>query len=190
MNLALIWLALILVGSIAAVNLIVTLRILKTVKRNSRMLMPAQNIEVDQPVPNFKTTKLLDQSTLSSQDLLGYPIILIYLDVEDEHSKQAIKEIENLQYGLELADVILLLVATDAENKIRKLLKQSNLLHQVVEFDHATYNTLNPDHATCFYQFIDPDGNLQAKGSIGDTHWLNFVDQIEEVMDMARTEQH
>ena len=160
------------------INLIITFRLVATVKylriesNNPEPLLPGTLIG------EFEGQGLEDHSKISST-VIDSALVLLFLSAKCDKCKSKLPQIEGLIRSANGSGVLLRLLTNEPTRRFKKFLSSSELIKSSLSVDDATYDALNPQGASPYYLFVDDERVIQAAGFIGDENWLSFCEQIQ-----------
>ncbi len=163
-----------------ALNLLLTFRLAAIVRGVPSQQSVSQGLPTGEIIPDFYGIKLSDGKVVSSKNIKNQPLVLLFLSPKCKDCIGKLPEISQIQKATKDAGVLMWLVGTDRERRIRKFLNNSGLFDCYVKMESASFKRLNPRNASPSYLFIDGEKTLQAKGFIGDENWLSFLTQMHE----------
>lgn len=180
MNTSLIYIVLTALTFATALNLFLVLRI-------ARVVLPSEEPEplvplVGKAAPRFEASRQMHGQRIASDDLVGGPIVLIFLSPGCPSCRAKIAELIEILPATEKAGVALWIVGADEMHDITALTRDSPLATRTLAMEATAREAFNPKGAAPLYVFIDDAMIVQAGNYLGDENWHNFVRQMREII--------
>ncbi|HWT13322.1 MAG TPA: MauE/DoxX family redox-associated membrane protein [Allosphingosinicella sp.] len=141
---------------------------------------PPFTVPIGAPVPSFAGQWRSDDTPLSSSDLAGQPVVLVFLSSGCAACRAKVAELAEILPAARAAGVMLCIVGDEAGQGVAALLAGTPLVDQLLVLDAATRQRLNPRNTAPFYIFIDHLSVVQASNAVGDEDWQSFVEQMRD----------
>lgn len=177
MNPGLLFLVLAVVTFATALNLLLTFRLAARLREATA---PAMTVPIGQPVPPFAGVARADGRPLSSLELAGRAVVLVFLSPGCKTCAGHVGELVGLLPGAEAAGVALWIVPNDSAHDIGRLVGGTPLARHVLVLDADSRLRLNPLRIVPFYLFVDDRQIVQASNPLGDADWRAFISQMKE----------
>jgi len=150
----------------AVLNLALTLRLNRTVRRLAEAIPPVL-LQPGDAIPAV-------QGILGNEE----PTALLFLSSNCSKCRDKLPDIMRLLPLAEQAGLTIRLVTMEPAWRWRRFLGKGALLSASVRLKRQDYLVLNPLMATPAYLFIDEAGTLEAAGIIGDENWQGLCHQL------------
>jgi len=161
----------------AAFNLLLILRLNRTVRRLAAAF-PRTMLQAGETVPALRGQALLGRTPLTvSGD--GQPTALLFLSSACPKCRAKLPEISGLLPLAQQAGLTMLLVSMEPAWRLRRFLGTSPISQVAVCVRRQDYLALNPVMATPAYLLVGQSGMVEAAGIIGDDNWLALCEQLE-----------
>ena len=161
----------------AALNLLLTLRLNRTVRRLAAAI-PRTMLQAGETVPAVRGQPLSGRTPLTvSGD--GPPAALLFLSSACPKCRAKLPEIARLLPLARKAGLTIHLVSMEPAWRLRRFLGTSEVSQLAVRVRRHDYLALNPLMATPGYLFVGPSGMVEAAGLIGDDNWFSLCEQLE-----------
>jgi len=176
----LIYFILIVLIIVTAINLKLTLRLLKIINSPPVDVNNQLPVDIGEKLP-IVMGRSLNKKIEEKVSGDGVPAVLVFLSSKCPVCREKVPEIESIYTKSGDAGLTLRLITKESKSRIRHFFSDSKLLKALLVVSNKSYKTLNPTQASPYYLFIDHERRLQACGIIGDENWQSFVDQINNV---------
>lgn len=163
-----------------ALNLRLSLHLLKVVGELRASGRAASMLPLGEPVDAFTGKRLLDGAPLTVGEA-GQPAVLLFLSSACPKCRHKLPEIARLAPLAREAGVALWLVSLEPGWRLRRFLQSTSLAGSTLRVSNADYGMLNPLMSSPSYLFVSQAGTLDARGMIGDDDWRSFCAQLDEV---------
>ncbi len=163
-----------------ALNLKLSLQLLKAVNHLSAAAKAASILPLGEALDAFSGTRLANGAPLTVGDI-GQPAVLLFLSSACPKCRHKLPEIARLAPLAREAGVALWLVSTEPAWRLRRFLQATTLDGSTVRVASADYEMLNPLMSSPSYLFVSQAGTLDARGMIGDDDWRSFCEQMDEL---------
>lgn len=163
-----------------ALNLKLSLHLLKVVGQLSAAAKAASILPIGEAVDSFTARPLAGGAPLTLGGD-GQPAVLLFLSSACPKCRHKLPEIARLAPLARDAGVALWLVSLEPAWRLRRFLRAVPLEDRTVRVSAADYEMLNPLMSSPSYLFVSQDGALDARGMIGDDDWRSFCEQMDEV---------
>ena len=176
----LIYFILIVLIIVTALNLKLTLGLLKIINSPPVDVNSQLPVNIGEKLPVVLARSLNKKGNEKIYDD-GIPTVLVFLSSKCPVCREKIPEIESIYTKSGDAGVALHLITKESKSRIRNFFSDSKLLAAILFISNTGYKALNPTQASPYYLFIDHEQRLQACGTIGDENWQSFVEQMNNV---------
>lgn len=176
MSTDIIYLALAVLSFALALNLKLTIAVLRTARRERSM--PAA-LAAGQDVPPV-LARTLDGERPVDLVAQGQPAVLLFLSSKCPKCRAKLPELARMAPGARQAGLALWLVSEEPRWRLRRFLRGSSLSPIAARVSEADYRLLNASLTSPAYFFIDHQGVLEAAGLIGDANWLALREQLAQ----------
>lgn len=167
-------LALALLAAAVALNLKLTIAVLKTGRRERNAPAP---LLPGEPAPRIAGRSL--QRWGQTQMLFdGQPAALLFLSSKCPKCVSKLAELERMLPGARQAGLAMWLVSAEPAWRLRRFLGAGFPLSQVLRVSPHDYKLLNARVLSPAYLFVNHDGVVEASGLIGDENWLGLRAQL------------
>lgn len=161
----------------AALNLLLILRLNRTVRRFAAAF-PRTMLQPGATVPAIRGKALAGGARLTVCGD-GAPTALLFLSSNCPKCRAKLPEIARLLPLAHQAGLTMRLVSMEPAWRLRRFLGRNVLSQFAVRVSRQDYLALNPIMATPGYLFADEDGIVEAAGMIGDDDWQSLCGQLE-----------
>jgi peroxiredoxin len=165
-----------------AMNLFLTLRLVAIRRLEFGSMQRHFTVPIGVPIPKFQGRVPVDGRWISSKELIGQAVVLVFLSPVCEKCLGRIPELRQISPGARRLGISFWVIGVESPRRLSKVLKDSDLLGRQLLLDSNTRRLLNPQSAAPFYLFIDDRGNAQASDLVGDENWSLFADQLREAL--------
>lgn len=162
-------------------NLLLTLRLASLVRDAPEPQDLPFTLEPGSIAPTFSGRRLRDGSIVSSEDLAGAPVVLVFLSSACADCRKKLPELAGILPAARRAGVEFFVVGMESEGRIRRFLAASPVADRALAMSARSRRKLNPRSGSPFYLFIDHEGTVKASHFLGDRNWGIFVQQMSEV---------
>ena len=162
-----------------ALNLFLILR-LAAIVRPEPVPAPPPTVPLGEAVPPFEGRRERDGGRVRSADLVGQPMVLVFLSSGCASCREKVPELLQILPGVRHAGIALWIIPPTAVHDLPTGIADSPLRDHVLALDAATARLLNPANAAPFYLFIDDKMIAKASSYVGDEDWRSFVGQMQE----------
>lgn len=180
MSESLVLFSLVILAGLTLLNLHLTLGLYKIINNPSLNVKDAHPVPIGEVLPPISARNLLGNQ-VTNVATESMPVVLLFLSSKCPTCKEKIPQIEHIDSHAPRAGVDIRLISTESKPRLKHFLKDSSLLHRVFITSRKDYKKLNPSLASPFYLFVDHDRQLQSFGTIGDSDWQVFVEQISSI---------
>jgi hypothetical protein len=174
-------LALAALAGAVALNLQLSFRLLRLLKRHGLDGAPARPLPVGAALAAVRGRQLAGAGGWAEAPRAGQPAVLLFLSSKCAKCRGKLAELAALAPLAARAGVALWLVSSEPRWRLRRFLAGSGLDGAALCVGGKAYRRLNPLLASPAYLFVDAHGALQAGGPIGDEDWLSFAAQMREL---------
>lgn len=161
-------------------NLFLTLRLAAIVGASEYARLP-ETLPVGEDLPDFAGRTLAEGRRVSRDDMLGQPVVLVFLSPACKDCRARLPELIEIQPAMRNAGVPMWIIGAGARRRLRAYLRDTPLSGRLLLLRRAARRRLNPKNAAPFYIFADHQGVVRATNFIGDDNWRSFLDQMREV---------
>jgi hypothetical protein len=168
-------------------NLFLTLRLVAVMRSEFESVQRHFTVPIGIPMSAFQGRVLVDGSWITSKELIGQAVVLVFLSPVCEKCRGWIPELQKMSPSARRQGVSFWVVGVESPRRFSKLLKGSELFDNLLVLDTVTRRRLNPQNAAPFYLFVDDRGIAQASNLVGDENWSFFADQLRETIPMAKS---
>lgn len=130
-------------------------------------------------IPNFKGRRECDGASVTSIDLQGHNVVLVFLSSKCSACLAKRTQLLNLLPGMARAGVTFWIAADDTQD-ISAIVGGSALESHVLRIGADTRRRLNPNNLVPSYIFIDDQMVVRDQSHMEDENWIDFVKQMEE----------
>jgi len=163
-----------------AMNLLLTMRLHAILRAELALRRPAASVQIGAPIQEFHGKALVGGRWVTSKEMRGQAAVLVFLSAGCPQCKRALPELLRVSPGARRIGLPLWIVGNESPRLLRKDLKDSELLRNVLILNPETRRRLNPQRAAPLYVFIDDDGIAKASELVGDENWSLFANQLLE----------
>lgn len=178
MGMELVYVVLIILCLISAINLKLTLNLLKIIRDNSSTIDDVSPVDIGKIVPDIKG-KRVENNNYEELNITEAPSVLLFVSSQCPKCQEKIPQIESLYPLIRELGINFSIISKESKAIMKSFLNNSSLLNDVLFVSNKNYKKLNPTYASPFYLFISHEGKLQTYGFIGDADWESFTEQVK-----------
>lgn len=175
----LVYIVLVILCLVSAINLKLTLNLLKITRDNSSSIDNISPVDIGETVPDIKGKRVAN-SNYEGLDIAGAPSVLLFVSSQCPKCQEKIPQIESLYPLMRGLGIQVSIISKESKAIMKNFLNNSSLLNDVLFVSNKNYKKLNPTYASPFYLFISHEGKLQTYGFIGDADWKSFTEQVKD----------
>jgi len=174
MDADLLYLTLALLAFAIALNLRLTLAVLRSARRGLEHAAPLQP---GQPLPAVDATPLAGRGRIALGGA-GSARALLFLSSQCPKCRAKVAGIASLAGAANDAGLALWIVSDEPRWRLSSLLRGTALAARTLRLARQDYRLVNPLRASPAYLFVNHDGTIDAAGLIGDVDWLALERQL------------
>lgn len=181
-----IYLALAVLSFGLALNLKLTMAVLRTSRRERDT---PDMLPVGQRVPVVTAHSLNGRTPVQ---LVGnhQASVLLFLSSKCPKCRSKLAELEQMVPAAQEAGLALWLVSEESAWRLRRFVTSSALLSRVARVKLPDYKVLNATLMSPGYLFVNHEGVLEAIGLIGDENWLALCTQLNQNINQNINQDH
>ncbi|RNF31892.1 hypothetical protein NM04_04815 [Massilia aurea] len=157
-----------------ALNLKLTLAVLRSARRAAH---PATPLQPGERLPDIDGTTLAGHARVRLAEP-GQARALLFLSSRCPKCRDKVPAIGALAGAAREAGLALWIVSDEPRWRLRSLLRGTALAAHTARIGAHDYRLLNPTMASPAYLFVGHDGAIEAAGLIGDQHWRALERQL------------
>lgn len=157
-----------------ALNLRLTLAVLRSARRGRERAAPPQP---GQPLPAVGATPLAGRGRIALGGA-GSARALLFLSSQCPKCRAKVADIASLAVVAADAGLALWIVSDEPRWRLSSLLRGTALAARTLRLGRQDYRLLNPLRASPAYLFVDHEGTIDAAGLIGDDNWRALERQL------------